>query len=194
MQQLWRVFGDLVPAMLVLVPLATLAAWGLATWRGHRMPRRAAWRLSLLDVGVVLAVLPVLYLVAVPIYGLDRSMSSLAPGAEMSKVFQGGTSGMSAVAQVAGNLILFLPLGALVPLRVRRLCSVAKVLLAAMLLSVAVETAQWVLQVGRVSATDDVILNTVGAVVGAWITRRWWRQPTPAIDWQPEAQISPATR
>jgi hypothetical protein len=194
MQQLWRVFGDLVPAMLVLVPLAALAAWGLASWRGNRMPRRGAWRLSLLDVGVALAALPVLYLVAIPIYGLDRSMSSMTPGAEISKIFQSGTSGMSAVAQVAGNLILFLPLEALLPLRVRWLRSIARVLLTAMLLSVAVEIAQWVLQVGRVSATDDVILNTLGAVLGAWISRKWWRQPTPAIDRQREARISPAAR
>jgi hypothetical protein len=89
-----------------------------------------------------------------------------APGAEMSKMFQSGTSGMSAVTQVEGNLILFLPLGALVPLWVRRLRSIARVLLAAMLLSVAVETAQVVASAlacdrppeGRANLSGDALL------------------------------------
>ena len=41
--------------------------------------------------------------------------------------------------------------------------------------SLLVETLQWALGLGRVSSVDDVLLNTLGAVLAALVTRPWWR-------------------
>jgi glycopeptide antibiotics resistance protein len=41
--------------------------------------------------------------------------------------------------------------------------------------SLLVETLQWALDLGRVSSVDDVLLNTLGAVLAALVTRPWWR-------------------
>jgi glycopeptide antibiotics resistance protein len=41
--------------------------------------------------------------------------------------------------------------------------------------SVLIETAQYVLQLDRVSSVDDVLLNAAGAVPAALASRRWWR-------------------
>jgi glycopeptide antibiotics resistance protein len=177
MEQLWRVFGARALLLLALVPVAAVVAWGLAAWRTRTMERRGAWLRSVIDVGMVLAVMPVLYLVFVPVPGLSgRTMISLVPGAEIAPIFggQGGTPAASALVQAVGNLLLLAPVAVLAPLRIRRLRSVRRVMLTVFVVSVAIECAQVVGHVGRVGAVDDVLLNTAGATLAAWATRPWW--------------------
>jgi glycopeptide antibiotics resistance protein len=69
-----------------------------------------------------------------------------------------------------GNVLLFMPLGLLVPLIWRRR---VKILLIGCAASVCIEVMQFVLThlgfVNRMADIDDVILNTLGAVAGYWI-------------------------
>ncbi|WP_326833946.1 VanZ family protein [Amycolatopsis rhabdoformis] len=185
MQQLWRTFGNALPLALILVVLGALIAWAVASRRARSSPRKQAWVSAILDVILVLSVLVVLYLVLIPIPGLaNRSMISLTPGSEIGTLFgaKGSTPAQSAAFQILGNLLMFVPMGALAPLRMRWCRSLVTVTIAALAVSVVIEVLQAVLHVGRVSATDDVILNTLGALLGAWITMRWWRGPVAAID------------
>jgi hypothetical protein len=77
------------------------------------------------------------------------------------------------VVQIGGNLLVFAALGLLLPVRfVARTPTVAVTAAAAAL---TVETLQYVLALGRVSSVDDVLLNTLGAVLAAQASRRWWR-------------------
>lgn len=72
------------------------------------------------------------------------------------------TSGFGAAAvQIVGNLLVFAAFGAFAPLRWR--LGLWQVLVLAALGSAAVEVLQYVLDLGRVSATDDVLINTLGA-------------------------------
>jgi len=86
---------------------------------------------------------------------------------------------------LVGNVVLFVPVGALVAWLARR----GRVLVGlafGMLFSVAIELTQFGL--GRVADIDDVILNTTGALVGAvfavvWasaVRRRWAGYDEPA--------------
>ncbi len=68
---------------------------------------------------------------------------------------------------VVGNVAMFVPLGWLVALLVRRF-RVLKAVVAGFLLSTSIEVTQ--LFVGRVSDVDDVILNTLGALLGACLS------------------------
>ena len=52
--------------------------------------------------------------------------------------------------------------------------SVPRILALAAGCSVMVETAQYVLQLDRVSSVDDVLINTAGAGLAALASRRWW--------------------
>jgi glycopeptide antibiotics resistance protein len=91
-----------------------------------------------------------------------------------------------------GNLLLFIPLGILLPLVSDRFRSLARMLPAALCLSVTIETIQFLSQfVGspRSVDIDDVLLNTLGACLGFLIyrfSRNQSRQTNP--------QISPVTR
>jgi len=51
---------------------------------------------------------------------------------------------------------------------------VRSVLVLAAACSTLIETGQYVLQLGRVSSVDDVLLNTAGAGLAALASRRWW--------------------
>lgn len=88
-------------------------------------------------------------------------------------------------AAFGANIVLFIPLGMLLPLRWPRLDAAGGVLLVAGLLSVAIETVQYFLDFGRVAQLDDVIFNTLGALIGWALVRgfrivmRWVRPATP---------------
>jgi glycopeptide antibiotics resistance protein len=77
--------------------------------------------------------------------------------------------------QVVGNLLVFAALGFFAPLRFAALASVSRVLALAAGCSVLLETAQYVLQLDRVSSVDDVLLNAAGAGLAALVAHRWWR-------------------
>lgn len=66
---------------------------------------------------------------------------------------------------LAGNVLMYMPIGLLTPLALR--WGAGRVTASAFALSVTIECAQ--LALGRSSDVDDVILNTLGALVGAVI-------------------------
>ena len=73
----------------------------------------------------------------------------------------------TAIMNLAGNTVLFVPVGVLVPLVHRRM-TWPKSLAVGVAVGVAMEGMQWVLHVGIVDV-DDVILNAFGAMVGCWV-------------------------
>jgi VanZ like family len=77
-----------------------------------------------------------------------------------------------AVKELGGNLLLLVPLGVLLPVAVRVLAGPVRVALVAALLSLAIEVTQGWLVTGRSFDTDDVILNTTGAVLGYLLVGR----------------------
>jgi glycopeptide antibiotics resistance protein len=80
-----------------------------------------------------------------------------------------------AVAELIGNVLLFVPLGMALRWRLPRF-GIARVTGAAMLISVTVEVLQAVLATGRWATTTDVITNTVGGLVGAIAGGIWLRR------------------
>jgi glycopeptide antibiotics resistance protein len=65
--------------------------------------------------------------------------------------------------EATANILLFVPFGAALSLRG---LSIGKTASYGFVLSAAVEGAQWLLVPGRTTSLDDVLLNTLGAVVG----------------------------
>jgi hypothetical protein len=83
------------------------------------------------------------------------------------------------IAEIAGNVLLFLPLGAVLCLRN---LSLVRSIGVALVLSIAVELVQLLLP-GRTTAVDDVLCNTVGAALGwcgAWLLHRPPERPSVA--------------
>ena len=166
-------FGILAPITVIAVPFA-LFAWRLLTWwRSRFRPAWAAATTAGLDVGIVLVALEILALTMMPI-GSGSSLH-LMPGSDILSEFAADGS----LWQIAGNLVLLAPLGLLVPLRLPALRSIPRMTVVAFALSVGIELLQYLLHNGRVTSTDDVLLNTLGAAAGATLTCGWVRRPAP---------------
>jgi glycopeptide antibiotics resistance protein len=93
---------------------------------------------------------------------------------------------------IAGNLLVFAALGFFAPMRFAALASVPRILALGAGCSVLVETAQYVLQLDRVSSVDDVLINAAGAALAGLASRRWWRIRTGAPADRPRALSAPA--
>ena len=72
-----------------------------------------------------------------------------------------------AVINVIGNILIFVPFGALLFIFSKKLARFFSTLMLSLLLSLVIETTQYVTRVG-VFDVDDITLNTLGGVTG-WI-------------------------
>lgn len=167
----WHLWGYVVLATLLWLPVAVLAAHLLARRRARRgrpHPARTAYA----DVLIVAGTLPSLWMILTPGTASGVSLVPLRDLADLAK----GPFG-AAFAQVGGNLLVFAALGALLPMRSPRFARLWRVALLAGLLSVTVEALQYGLRLGRVSSVDDVLLNALGAVLAGLVTRPWHAKP-----------------
>jgi hypothetical protein len=160
-------YNGVLLMMLVGLPLAGLVVWVLAHHR-RAAGVTSAWRLSLAEVGMVYATVPFVWMTTMPGSGagIVAGRVSLIPLRDLLTM---GPLG------IAGNLLIFAALGFFAPMRFAALASVPRILALGAGCSILVETAQYVLQLDRVSSIDDVLINAAGAVLAALASRRWWR-------------------
>ena len=82
------------------------------------------------------------------------------------------------IAQTAANVVMFVPLGFLMPVAFRRMRSFGKTTLSLALFSFAIEFTQYF--TGRSADIDDLILNTLGGILGYLIffavSRLFWKK------------------
>ncbi|WP_182378714.1 VanZ family protein [Nocardioides sp. WS12] len=158
-----------------LVPLALLGIWALARLRiSAGAPPARAWRRSLAEVGLVYGTVPWVWMTMLP-----GNQAGLVTGAVSLEPFR-DLETMSDI-QVVGNLVLLSALGFFAPLRFRALASLPRIVVLAAFSSAAIETAQFVLRLDRVSSVDDVLLNTAGAAVAAVLSWPWWGPDSPDL-------------
>jgi hypothetical protein len=166
-------FNGVVLLTVVSLPLAALALVVLVRWRkaaGSTQP----WRMSLAEVGLVYGTVPWLWITMLPgsHAGEVPGRVSLIPLRDIVTLL--GSGPLMATLQIGGNLLVLAALGFFAPLRFRALASVPRILALAAGCSILIETAQYVLQLDRVSSVDDVLLNTAGAGLAALASRHWW--------------------
>ena len=77
------------------------------------------------------------------------------------------TGDHSALGEVVGNILLFIPLGYLLPAALRPLRRINATVLAGLAITISIELLQWLLIEGRSPSIDDVIYNTIGTGIGA---------------------------
>jgi glycopeptide antibiotics resistance protein len=76
------------------------------------------------------------------------------------------------IQNIIGNLALFIPLGFLLPVLLPAFTSFVRLILVAFLLSQSYETIQLITVLG-IFDIDDTILNTIGALIGFFIVKRF---------------------
>ena len=138
---------------------------GAALVLGAVAQRRARW---LLWLALLASIGVILWLTLVLVFGdAGGTGLNLEPFREIRRALNGGGAGHL---NLVGNVLMFVPVGALVAWIARR----ARVLAATsvgLLLSLGIELTQ--LSLGRVGDIDDVILNTAGALLGGVLAVAW---------------------
>ena len=177
--------NGVVLMMLVLLPVAGLLVWALASCRGPAADGTPAGRLSLAEVGWVYGTVPMVWLTLMPGPG-----AGLVPG-RMSLVPLRDLATMGPIG-IGGNLLIFAALGLFAPMRFAALASVPRILSLGAGCSALVETAQYVFQLDRVSSIDDVLINATGAALAACASHRWWRGRAPAPADEPRPALAAA--
>lgn len=170
-------------AIHVAVGLATvggaLVVAAAITAHIHRLragkPRAIARRLAALDVALGLTVVVILALTLAPYRPLGAGISFPNPEPNLMPVVPlwrelTGPHGSGVVVDTLGNGALFAPLGTLLRARFPALTVVGAVAMSAAL-SVTIEVTQYILPTGRVADINDVIVNTIGALLGAVAVR-----------------------
>jgi hypothetical protein len=148
------------------LPLAALLALALTGLRrAAGVP--SAGRNSLAEVAIVYGTAPFIWLTLMPGPG-----AGVVPG-RLSLIPLRDLITMGPIG-IGGNLLVFAALGFFAPIRFAGLASVHRVLALGAGCSILVETAQYVLQLDRVSSVDDVLVNAAGAGLAALASRRWW--------------------
>jgi glycopeptide antibiotics resistance protein len=156
-----QVPSDVLPYLGAVVLLT--AALALLDLRRGR-PAAEAWGLAVVD-GALVAAAVLIVLVTLSSRGAGRSVD-LRPFQELWPVLRDPGGAAEGAWWVGANVLLFVPLGLLLPLRARALDGWARILLAGAAVSAAVEILQFGLGMGRTAAVDDVLTNTAGAGLG----------------------------
>ena len=174
MSSVWERYGAVVSVTILLgLPLGALVIY----WLVRRRIRRGwspswAWRATVVEVFLVVGTAPWVWMIMTPTSG-SRGLQ-LIPLHDLQAVLRGEDS----VVQVVGNLLAFAVLGFLLPIRFRLVDAMwapGVVALVVASLSLLFEVLQFTLRLGRVTSVDDILLNTLGAVLAALASRRWWR-------------------
>jgi VanZ family protein len=185
--------GRWIPILVVSAALLPLVAVGAVVVARRRIragrSRSQAWVRTIAEFGMVAGTLPWLAMILTPVPRM--SGVNLMPMVDLLQVLH--APALTAFYQVGGNLLVFAAFGFFAPWRWR--LTAGQVMVFAALASVLVETLQYVLNLGRYSSIDDVLVNAAGAFVAAVVSRvvagRFWvatrkprRLPTAdELDW-----------
>lgn len=156
--------GEGFVAVLLLVFGAAFVA---LAWRLMRRQPTAGddrlWR----DVALVVTLMIVAIATLLTASGRDEPPQlKLLPFANLIDAVVGNGSVRGTLAEMAANVVLFIPLGMALCWRFPAL-GVARVAIAAAGISIGVEVFQALSQSGRWASTTDVIMNGLGAMIGA---------------------------
>lgn len=151
--------------------LAVIAAAGFAVlaWRLLRHPPSRAVGHTARDLALACALALIVALTLLsptPIGDGLRPQLRLIPFVDLQDALSGTRSLRLAVAEIVGNVLLFVPFGMALRWRAPAL-GVVGVGVVSLLLSVGIELLQGVTGGGRWPDSTDVITNTVGGLVGA---------------------------
>jgi hypothetical protein len=164
-------WAPVVVAVLIAIPLAVLLAMWVTRRRrragwGHDWAARSAWAEVFMAVGT----LPWLCLTLLPSH--QPRDANLVLFRDLTQQVQTGYG--YATVQIGGNLLVFAALGFGMPVRWR--VGPLAALVVGALGSTVIESLQWVLDLGRYSSVDDVLVNAAGATIAAVLSRPWWRR------------------
>jgi hypothetical protein len=181
-----------IPELLVVTALVAVASAVVVATRSRRMPMGDAIAATLPDaaLGLTAALILVLTVRPGPEFEGERTTVNLVPFREQYLDWTRRSGPLAAVAEVVGNVAGFVPLGAAVAWRFRRLRG-GDAVIGFVAFSLAVEATQLLFGQRRTADITDLLLNTGGAMFGFGLGARRWRVSPPDSLQRPRTGRSP---
>jgi hypothetical protein len=161
-------FLDALPQIAAMALLVGLAALTVAAVRARSGGWDAALRGTLPEAVLLLALGTIAVLTLGDPMGPQPDRINLIPFRDQFWALQGQIDAALATATLLANVVLFIPLGAALAARFPNASGLGLVAVAAFV-SLVVEGAQAVLDIGRLADITDVLANSAGAAVGVAI-------------------------
>lgn len=161
MKQLYYTFEAIVPVFVMIFVVVIIAFLFLNKKAGYRLNSRRRKFTLLCYIGMVASVVGILLVTLMPT-SYPNDMVQMTPFQSIMETWELATT-RAVINSLLMNVILFVPFGFFLYLLSRKefLTTVA-----ACLMSISIEVLQFILPIGRVTNIDDVILNTVGGIIG----------------------------
>jgi VanZ family protein len=115
--------------------------------------------------GVVVFAAVVSHVTLKPDPGAGKYVHDNTHPGETLRLYLDQPSVRAALLEIGGNVLLLMPLGVLLPVLSERFRGALRIFFVVGFVSFCIETVQGTMVAGRAFDTDDVILNTVGAVL-----------------------------
>lgn len=171
MEQLWRAFSGVIPLFLVIIPIVITIGWLFyrrALKKGTE--QKTALLFSVLYILFALTIIGVMMVTLTPRPFMEGRILQIVPFGSILDILFNSVHYTVPIRLIGFNIILFIPFGILLALILKSTSKVIlKTTLLGMAFSITIEILQFLLNSGRTSNIDDVILNTSGAFIGAVI-------------------------
>lgn len=163
--------ASLVVFLVALLPVVILILAGIIIRMHRGRSISSALGIALADGLVAVSLAAILAVGLRPSYGIEASMNLIPFQSLLGALRSGPYDVLIALVNLAGNFAIFVPLGAAVVLRRPGTGRLALVVATA-ILSITVELAQSLLNIGRAADIDDLIMNSLGGLSGFELGRR----------------------
>lgn len=131
--------------------------------------------------GVVVFAVVVSHVTLKPDPGAGKYVHDNTHPGETLRLYLDQPSVRAALLEIGGNVLLLMPLGVLLPVLSERFRGPLRIFFVVGFVSFCIETVQGTMVAGRAFDTDDVILNTIGAVLAYVLlgrrVARWAHHP-----------------
>lgn len=161
MKQLYNTFEPVVPIFIMIFVVVIILFLFLNRKSGYKLNSKRRQFTLLIYIGMISTVVGMILVTLIPA-GYPNDSLQLVPFDSIIETWELATT-RAIINSLIMNVLLFVPFGFFLYLITRKefLTTVA-----ASLTSILIEALQFILPVGRVTNIDDVILNTIGGIIG----------------------------
>lgn len=168
MQQLWRAFQEAIIFFILGVPVVLAGGAAVFLSRKKSLGNRRALLSTGIDVMLVFSLLGIVLVTLWPRPWAYRAASiQLVPLVDSMDILFHSVDWSVPVRNLGCNILLFIPYGFFITWRFGHKRRVLFALITGAVVSVLIEAMQYVLPLGRISSVDDVLFNTLGALLGS---------------------------
>ncbi|WOA60299.1 MULTISPECIES: VanZ family protein [Bacillus cereus group] len=166
MTQLWRSFGYAIPLFLIATIIVCAIAIVLVKKKGNETV--VYKNTIIMNIIFPLSIIAILLITVTPRHiGMEQiRVVNLIPFIGMYKLMTNYVDIMVPIKNILFNIILFMPFGFTLLWKNHTKLSIYQVTMIGFIFSLLIEFIQYVFPSGRSSDIDDVILNTVGTLLG----------------------------